>query len=187
MDNSYGYKSEYLYKAIEDTGETIRFLDTKAGAVFAGISICLTLLQISSGSIQNLYIAMQKNTILFGVLAFLFLTYSILVILSLFYSFKTIKPKDSIIIQTDNYTFYQLWYIGNKAEYKNQAAISEYYEKLRNMSKKDCTLSILAELLKLSYIRNLKLKNSNLSIMFFVWSLIPLGMIYICMLLTCFK
>lgn len=186
MNNSYGYKSEYLYKAIEDTTNTIRFLDTKVGAVFVGISICLTLIQISLGSIQNLYNSMKQNTIVGGFLIFMFVLYSILVILSLFYSFKTIRPKGYVNIQTENCTFNQLWYIGNEVVNKNQVFLLEYYDRLKNMSRKDCTLSILAELLKLSSIRNIKLQNSNLSIMFFIWSLIPLGVIYICMLLICF-
>jgi len=186
MDKGYSYKSEYLYKAIEDTTNTIRFLDTKVGAVFIGISICLTLIQLSTSSISRLYGMFKNNTFSQGLFIALFVSYAILVVLSIIYCFKTIKARSNINIQTGDYKYNQLWYINTSLQKDSTIFLGDYFDKLEKMSKKDCILSILSELLKLSTIRTVKLRNLNLSIMFFMWSMFPLFIIYTLMLLLQF-
>ncbi len=184
MNNSFSYKSEFLYKAIDDTTNTIRFLDTKAGAVFVGISICLSIIQATANTLLSVFVSFRQVFIIHTLMIILFICYIFCAILSLFFGFKALKPANKEIQtnNTTNFNYTKLWYIPDN---KN-ISLSEYYNRLKPMSRKDCLMTISHELLKLSVIRNVKLKNSNLSISFFIWSLLPLGFIYLIMFVKIF-
>lgn len=186
MNDNFSYKSEFIYKAIEDATNTIRFLDTKVGAVFVGISICLTIIQATANSLQSIFMSFKQIASIHIFLIVLFLCYISFAILSLIFGFKALKPaiKEIHTIDTTNCNYTKLWYINDSKN--NSLSLSEYYKSLKLMSRKECFQSILYELLKLSTIRNVKLKNSNLSIMFFIWSLLPLIIVYIIIFIKTF-
>jgi hypothetical protein len=176
------YKSEYLYNAIDDANNTIRFLDTKIGAVFVGISLCITLLQLSAIPIQNLYVSLSKSIFLHVLFVFICISYSACLVLSVTYGFLTIKPQRTPKIQAEGKELVELWYISTLEKGKD-IPLLKYFHALKFLTEEGCILSILSELLKLSYIRNLKFKSSNLCFLFFIYSLVPLGLLFLCIIL----
>jgi hypothetical protein len=169
---------------MDDAANTVRFLDTKAGAVFVGISISISVLQLSAEKIQEVIRSIQGISKFFQFGVVLIICYVLMVCLSLVYCFKTIKPKYLARIDMGQYDYKELWYIkfGNLNE--KQIVLNDYYSTFKYMTKKDCILSLVHEHLKLSYIREQKTKNLNKSIFCFVFSLIVLGLfcVYISMI-----
>lgn len=185
MDNS--YKFEYLYKAIEDAQNTIRFTDTKAAAIlaFCGIFVA-TMTSIGNFMLNAIN---ETITILLLVTYMLGAAFYILIFTAVFIAFKSINPMSSQVSHINNSlstkTPFYLWKVTPKMKFvdlfierntsKLDYSTEEYLQKLSDESAEyELLKSLIIELHKVSYIREKKIFRVNRSIMYFKTSLVIL-------------
>jgi len=191
-------KLDYLYKAIDDTQQTIRFLDTKAAATqIVGIFLAAYLTKIGGQVLDNIN---QPLTvwILFALLLGGF--FYLLLISSIIISFKAINPMSSphehIVNESptiESKVDYFLFKLSPKPNIANlffersktklDHNVSTYYSALMDseVGEKELLESLVVEFHKLSYIRAMKMYRIARAILLLKWSiltLIPLGIIY---------
>lgn len=182
-DNLFEYRKDFIYKAIEDTTNTIRFLDTKVGAVFLVISVVLASLVGLKDSISESFIYFKDYIIHFFIFVVAISLFSFKIIISIYYGFIAIYSKDNPKEHIDtteikNKNMLSLWYllVDNKTKMVNPS-MKIYLNNIKSLNKNDLIEQIAIEHFKLSYIRHFKLENSNKCIKFFRLALIPLILI----------
>lgn len=188
-------KHEVLYKAIEDTQNTIRFTDTKAGAIFVlgGIVIAFvaTLFKDLISFYKELLIVFPNNQ--FDVLIQIVLLSAFLVGMGFIYlsinlSIRAIAPKSgengsiNVDIQerispifylkdiTPAPNFFNL-FNDKKGAFKLETKFTEIKQDLTELDETKLINSLIVELQKLSAIRELKLQRVRQSFRFFMWGI----------------
>lgn len=165
---------EFIYKAIEDTTNTIRALDSKISYIFAAIGLIFALLGVVFERVLEVYNVFKSVSWKSGILLSLLIIYAITTILSVWFGYKTLNPKDNPEKHVDctGVSPNKLWYLVNNKEGKISILLKDYYEKIKTLPINDLILSSSFELMKSSYIRNSKLQNSRRSIFSFILSIL---------------
>lgn len=167
-------RMEFIYKAIEDTTNTIRALDTKINYIFVAIGLVFALMGVVFQKILDVYACYIAMPWISGALLFLLIIYAVMTIRSFWFGYKTLSPKNNPEEHVDcsNVSPNKLWYLVNNEDGKISISLKNYYEKIKTLSTDDLLLSSSFELMKSSYIRNIKLQNSKKSIFSFVISIV---------------
>ena len=176
MDNI-ELRIQYLYNAINDTQETIKFTDTKSGVVIVLESAILTaFITISNDYMKFLahFKGINKSILIFATLIF-----GIELFISIFLSIISINPKNNPsnhIISGNKKTDLKYYLAGITPKMRlkdyiyefpdSKLAISvDYFQNIvTKATHEDITLSLINEFLKLSYIKEKKIKRTQCSI-----------------------
>lgn len=175
-------KKEFIYNAIDDNENTIRFLDTKVGGVYVVIGLIIAFLGGINESIYNTLVYFKSDLIDFIIIITSILGYAILTTISVIYGFFTIKSINNPlkhIDSTDVNCEESLWHLSVNKNGNIAQSLKDYIRKINELNYQDLLQQISCELMKISYIRNEKLNKSNLCIKYFISSLIPLCIILI--------
>jgi hypothetical protein len=190
-EDGFEYKKELVYKAIEDTTNTIRFLDTKIAAVFVFMGLIFAFIASIGGNIYSAIINLKHlNVIYDGTLVILAL-YILLTLISVIYGFLAVNaidnPTDHVKTNSkEGKDIPAVWYLCTNKELNCKTkrttdmvttSIEDYTQKIKTITQNQLIETISLEHLKVSYIREMKLKRTNKSIEFFMTSLIPLSVI----------
>ncbi|MCQ1529517.1 DUF3307 domain-containing protein [Lutispora saccharofermentans] len=179
MDQSekkYSEKYSFLYSAINDTQEIIRFTDTKSGAV---IVVVMGLIAGVVTLIDKYYTSLKQLTILPEMIAILGVSYFLVCLfISLILSLRSINPandpnhhidigdwlnKPKIKYYLCGMTPTMRWedYLWELEDLKFSISASEYYKIMEESENTDILKALIMELLKLSYIREKKMQRTK--------------------------
>jgi hypothetical protein len=166
-------KIEFLYAAITDAQELIRFIDTKTGIVVGFIGAFVVGL---FSCVANIVLYVCSFSIVFWILLGLLLA---VFVLSIWMILKIIKPvnnpKDNIYLDPTinmplkfyipSNKYFNLFYpFLNLKRFKLSEDLKNYIETLNNISDNDIVSILAYELFKVSYIRNIKNDRFNVLI-----------------------
>lgn len=188
MENEQHSKSrlDFLYKAIDDAQQIIRFTDAKAGAVIGFWTLLITLSFRSYSDFYLIFSSLDSSVDKWIVLLFVFIL-SYFFCSSLLMAYLTlvpkINPKEHIKSGSINIKeMFFLWettpaisgkYLySHQDELKLKVSIEDYHKIFSSFNSSDLEDSLIMELLKVSFIRNLKLTRTNAAITSVVNSLI---------------
>lgn len=181
QEQSIKNKLDFLYKAIDDAQNAIRFTDTKAGAIMAFWAVLITgVINTRSEWYKWLFgiTVWYDRVIAFGLIALLILFW----ILSIWLVFVAVNPKTApnLHVDRDGVEVTGLFFLhGFKPEQptyeqlylddtglKLSMTTNEYVQKIGDLSDKKIRDELIFELQKVSYIRNIKIKRVNTSLTF---------------------
>jgi hypothetical protein len=167
-------KKEFIFKAIEDVQETIRFLDSKAGVIVIFLSsIFIFLITKLTDQSTVEFLLSYKNMVPMGYYKFLeviaiiiFIKLLFLILLTLRIIYPNSSPEKNIDL--DFYTPKRIFFLYklNKKKYI-VPTIHEYFSIFHQMDNEDFYKELIFELQKVSYIRHNKSKGLNLVIILF--------------------
>lgn len=163
-------RKEFLYSAICDATETIRFLDAKIAAIYVAIGISVTLVVKYSDVVYEVYKLYKEVPFHSCVIALSVICYFIATVISVWYGFRTIEAKHNPKV-CQNITK-NLWFILSEDNTPN-IQLNDYYESINNMNCKELLGNLSQELMKVSIIRNNKIYNINRSLICYKCSFIP--------------
>lgn len=174
--DNYSEKYNFIYNAINDAQETIRFTDTKSGAV---IVVVMGLIAGVVTLIDKYYILLKQLTVLPKVIAIVGVVYfSICLFISLILSLRSINPANNPNDHIDlgdwsdkpDIRYYlsglipsMRWedYLWELKDLKFGVNASEYYKSIDESKNSDLLKSLTLELLKLSYIKEKKMQRTK--------------------------
>lgn len=178
-------KINFLYKAIEDCQQTIRFVDTKAGIIFLLFGIYVSMIGTGLPDFAKYFFRMGLYLeIFFSICLFLFFCLIVLILIAIItLIFPRSNPSEHIDISGYHYKgiFYisdmdNICFIDNLKDRKNikiQTSVEGYIEKLNKiLDFKNLEKELICELLKVSYIRELKIRRMQNTKWFIAVSLI---------------
>lgn len=163
---------EFIYKAIEDATNTIRALDTKINYIFVAIGLVFALMGVVFQRVLDVYDLYKSVPWISGTLLLLLTIYAFTTVISVWFGYKTLSPKNNPEEHVDcsDVSPNKLWYLVNNKKGIISISLKDYSEKIRTLPINDLILSSSFELMKSSYIRNIKLQNSKKSIFSFIVS-----------------
>lgn len=111
MDNE--KRLEFIYKAIEDTTNTIRALDTKINYIFVAIGVVFALMGVVFQRVLDVYDLYKSVPWMSGTLLLLLIIYALATIISVWFGYKTLSPKDNPEEHVDfsDVSPSKLWYL----------------------------------------------------------------------------
>lgn len=179
------YRKELIYKAIEDATNTIRFLDTKVASLFVVIGLTAAFLTGVKDHIYKSFKFYETTNYNHWILILSIMFGLLFTTISICFGFLSIISIDNPInhVKVNNGIRNPLWYVWTKkvvnpvTKKKNVevvVSLDDYVNNISTTKKTELIKVISFELLKLSYIRDTKLKRSNNAIKLFMYSLIPL-------------
>lgn len=179
---------EFIYKAMEDTTNTIRALDAKINYIFVAIGLVFALMGIVFQKVLDVYNFYKSVPWISGTLLLLLATYAFTTIISVWFGYKTLIPKNKPEEHLDcsHVSPNKLWYLVNNKSDILSIPLKDYYDKITTLSINDLILSSSFELMKSSYIRNIKLQNSKKSIFSFIISIFAFTAVIIILFLHYF-
>ncbi len=174
------YKEAFLYKALDDGQNTIRFTDTKAAVVIAFWTFFISTL-ISMRGIWFDYIVNLANWTELIFIIFLILLMIVYLIRSVILAYTALVPRSNpgAHIMSEDVQAKGLFYLYGynlpvplepKYLYKNHEDLKlgkktkEYIEEFKEITEEEVNTEIILELQKISFIRNLKIDRVNESI-----------------------
>lgn len=178
--NENSFKIEFLYKALEDAQNTIRFTDTKAGLVLVGLTIIATFMGDFCSTLIDLMIIPLNFLILCKITAAVIAIVSF--IISAFIIFKAINPlsspTDHVILENYSVSIpFYLFSISPKMGWKDSLieldkskldySVKDLCNLYNSATEDDIIGSLTYELTKVSYIREKKIFRVNKAISFF--------------------
>ncbi|MDD4594833.1 MAG: hypothetical protein PHY33_06955 [Methanobacteriaceae archaeon] len=171
--SEYNNKLDLIYKAMDDATNTIRFIDTKVASVFVilgilialFISICENVLTVYSDIILPAYSDLLKLSIII---------YLISTIISVYYGFKTLDASNNPnkYINNDCYKGKNLWYLDSNSDSKMRISVMDYIIEIDKLNETDLIQLVSVEFMKVSVIRNIKIKNINIALFWMKMSMI---------------
>ncbi|KQX67245.1 MULTISPECIES: DUF3307 domain-containing protein [unclassified Paenibacillus] len=171
----YKHKMDFIQKAIDDTQNTIRFTDAKAGAVIGFWGIIATIIIKMSDSLKDIASPLTLTTHSFIILP-LFILMLFFLIKSVALAYLVIVPKTNPAkhIDMDNSNSQELYFISSLSkslagrslyrlteEIKLKHSTSSYHEKMSKLSHEDLMQELIIELQKVSFIRTIKMERVN--------------------------
>lgn len=174
--DNYSEQYNFIYNAINDAQETIRFTDTKSGAV---IVVVMGLIAGVVTLIDKYYTLLNQLAVLPKVIAILGVIYfSLCIFISLILSLRSINPANNPNDHIDlgdwpnspNIKYYlsgltpsMRWedYLWELKDLKFSISASEYYKNIEGSKDPDLLKSLTLELLKLSYIKEKKMQRTK--------------------------
>ena len=168
-------KLNFAYGSIQDIQETIRFLDTKAGAIIILITAITTAIIAIMDSFILFFINQTvtcKNILLSGCILFAIFMY-----ITLYLSIKAIHPRNNpnehVIIGDDKNELILSYfvsgfsskmrvsdYIKERKDLKSRISVTEHYRAILESTPEQILLTLSYEIIKLSYIRDKKNKRT---------------------------
>lgn len=179
-------KKELVYKSLEDTTNTIRFIDTKVAALFVAIGVFITILSTLSSKIYDIYKSYKDIPFHSFFIALIIIGIIISIIIAIYYGFKTLGAQNSPLnyVNLNGRSIKNLWHLVTGSDNKITKPLSEYITEINDLSEDDYLEIITVELMKTSGIRNEKIKSVNKS---FLWFKISLSMFVIIVIyILCF-
>ena len=179
-------KKELVYKSLEDTTNTIRFIDTKVAALFVAIGVFITIVSNLSSKIYDIYKSYKDIPFHSFFIALIIIGIIISIIIAIYYGFKTLCAQNSPLnyVNLNGISFKSLWHLVTGSDNKITKPLSEYITEVNDLSEDDYLEIITVELMKTSGIRNEKIKSVNKS---FLWFKISLSMFVIIVIyILCF-
>lgn len=179
---------DFLYKAIDDTQQTIRFTDAKAGAVVGFWTLFLTLTLRNYESVYSLLISHTLLIEKLLIIAFL-LVLGYFFCNSLLMAYLTLVPKinPKAHINSEDFSVDDLFFLwetnqpivgkylySSLDDLKMKISAKEYRDKFLEFDSSKIEQSLIVELLKVSFIRNLKLTRTNVAITSVINSLLTI-------------
>ncbi|MEY7999427.1 hypothetical protein AB8U03_04305 [Clostridium sp. Mt-5] len=163
----------FVYKAIDDTCNTIRALDVKIYYIFVTMGLVFGLIGVTFDKILQFYNQYKYIPIIDGSLLLLIIVYGTMTARAIWYGYRTLAPENNPLEHIDygDIKPNQLWYLTNNEKGKISIPLDEYYKKISCLGINDLLLSASFELMKLSFMRNTKLNYVNKSIFNFMVSL----------------
>lgn len=176
LQDNYSEQYNFIYSAINDAQETIRFTDTKSGAV---IVVVMGLIAGVVTLIDKYYTLLNQLTVLPKVIAIVGIIYfSVCLFISLILSLRSINPannpnehidlgdwsdKPNIKYYLSGLTSSMRWedYLWELKDLKFSISASEYYKNIEGSRNPDLLKSLTLELLKLSYIKEKKMQRTR--------------------------
>jgi len=174
------YIREFIALAYSDATELTRNLDAKAGAVFL---LHGAMLSIVLATRENLLYAITKIfdfSLCCGILFVgLLIATFVLVLTSTVYLMYVIKPRRKLSAAVENELANdkrQMWYMPNSDKDKNKIRtnLENYYNNLISQDEDDIIKIEAYELLKVSFVRNKKMKSFYKAFACFMWSLLTM-------------
>lgn len=190
--NDYKNKLDFLYKAIDDAQNTIRFTDTKAGAVIAFWTLVLNVIIRTKD--DWLYIfgeISQTEKFLIFIFIFVMLFYFSR---SIWLAYMTLVPRLNAKkhIVTNDFNTQELFFISETnyeikgkylySNYENlqlKESAKEYHDKILNLDNVGIEKELIIELQKISFIRNIKLARTSASITSVIYFLITIMLLFV--------
>ncbi|MFS0882205.1 DUF3307 domain-containing protein [Metabacillus niabensis] len=185
-------KLDFLYKAIDDAQNTIRFTDTKAGAVIAFWTLVLNVLIRTKDDWINLFGELSSNEkILIIIFIFLMLFYFLR---SIWLSYMTLVPKlnprkhidindfhaqDLFFISETHPEIKGKYLYGNYENLKLKNSAKDYHDKISKLDNNDIEKELVFELQKISFIRNIKISRTSTAITSVIYFLITIMLMFI--------
>jgi len=179
-------KKELVYKSLEDTTNTIRFIDTKVAALFVAIGVFITIVSNLSSKIYDIYKSYKDIPFHSFFIALIIIGIIISIIIAIYYGFKTLGAQNSPLnyVNLNGRSIKNLWHLVTGSDNKITKPLSEYITEVNDLSEDDYLEIITVELMKTSGIRNEKIKSVNKS---FLWFKISLSMFVIIVIyILCF-
>ncbi|MBM7866469.1 hypothetical protein GTO89_06795 [Heliobacterium gestii] len=192
-------KKELLYKAIDDNQNTIRFNDTKAGAVLVLVGIVFTFVTRTGDKYYDFLCLTKSYIFLHELIMLISMVALCCFVSSIWLAFTAISPKSgpiNSIINDVSYTS-DVFYISKispsvnlinvfhdkEGYFKLDKSSKRVLETIQDLKETDLLKVLIIELLKLSYIRELKIQRVTRSILFLKAGLIILlGVTLVCFL-----
>lgn len=167
-DEFQNIKLSFLYKAIEDAQQTVKFTDTKTTVVFLFFGIFVSMIGTGLPNFAKYYWHMPETLqMIFATTIIIFL---ICIGVSLVLAIRVIVPRSNpaghIIMQAKPKELFYLWKMNSGwqdgfADRKGlhlKTSFEDYYEKYGEIKEtSDIENELIYELLKVSYIRELKI------------------------------
>jgi len=170
-------KCDLIYRAMDDASNTIKFIDTKAASAFVVLGILITL--FISLCEKILFVYKNLNTpVHSSIIGLSILIYLASTIISIYYGFKTINATNNPnkYIDNDFYKGKNLWYLGNDCDNKIEISVKDYLNEINNINEENILGMISVEFMKVSAIRNIKIKSINQT---FFWMKISMISVFI--------
>ncbi|KJE98276.1 hypothetical protein, variant [Capsaspora owczarzaki ATCC 30864] len=151
---------DFLKTAIEDTQETIRFLDTKAGMIVAFESVLLSGALFEAGGMEVLQALLNRGYSGFiGAMLFGLLLFSAMIVYHVQLTLRAIFPAENPSKHVDNGGLeppntFLLWRMDKNG--MMQPSLPTYLAQVTAMDEDDVATELSSQLLKLSYIRKRK-------------------------------
>lgn len=182
-------KLNFLYKAIEDAQQAIRFIDTKASILFLFFGIFVSMIGTGLPTYAKYYWHMPRSLqqlfVVMIVIFLFFVTVSIVLAIKVIFPrsnpsqhIKTASmPKEIFYIYKLNSDWKDCFIDRNKTML--QTSFEDYFAKYKEMKDEfDIEKELIHELLKVSYIRELKIMRLRKAVMF------GIGAIFISLILV---
>ncbi|MBM7872024.1 hypothetical protein JOC70_003572 [Clostridium pascui] len=165
---SFDEKKEFIYKALDDATNTLRFIDTKVAAIFVVIGIYFTILSSLSDKIYQiykLYSGVPFQSVIIGVITCITV---VAAAISVYYGFRTLHAKHNPMnyVSLEGEGCKELWYLVNGNDGKITISLRSYQNDINSITEEEFLKIITLELMKVSGIRNIKILNSNKSMKF---------------------
>jgi hypothetical protein len=175
-------KINFLYKAIDDAQQTVKFTDTKTTMIFIFFGIYVSMIGTGLPDFAKYYWHMPESLqIIFIVTISVFL---ICIGCSLVLAIRVIVPRSNpashIIMQAKPKEIYYVWKMNSgwqdgfadRNRLHLQTSFEDYYEKFNEIKdESEIEKELIYELLKISYIRELKIMRLKYMIR---WAIIAL-------------
>lgn len=172
------YHKEFVQSAIDNATQMITLVDAKVGVLIALYGLIIAGIIEVRGEIANSLISTYENcmclfVVLVSVISVSFLFLCVSIIFAIKTVMPTINPSENIIHR--NFADKQMWYVllssdKNHLEY----SLDDYHRKLLMKNEQFCIKCLEYEMLKLSYIRNVKNNSFKISFKCFSCFLISL-------------
>jgi len=178
--------NSFIFSAIADVAETIRFTDAKVGVTFALYGLIINALVIARENIHEAIKMIFDFSLCYGIIYLLLIIFTFICIaISVFYLVFTITPRKSIEEYLTNGMSEpqkQMWLVKlnkhesilnilnrlrNKNKYPLNITLDDYYENIVKQDENSLIKGEALELLKLSFIRNKKIDCFNNGLLWF--------------------
>lgn len=192
-------KLNFLYNAIQDTQETIRFTDAKSGTIFVLGTAFITAIVTLVDKYINLFnnqIGISRWILIIGALLF-----GVCLFVSLYLSLKSINPSNNPNEHIEfgdvdcevkvNYYLTGLNpsmrfrdYICECKDSKFSTSVEQYFNSISKVGFEDLLLSLTYEFIKLSYIKEKKYKRTQCALKWLVACLLTAGLTAVAFILS---
>lgn len=185
------YKLEFLYKAFDDTSNTIRFADTKAGFVIAFWTLVLNALIRTKGDVQKFWVNIGDKSE--QILLLLFIVVMIIFCLrSVWLSYLTLVPRISpkTQINTEGFDVQGLFFqtknafkidgnylYGNTENIVVKESAKSFHERISKLDNESIEKELVFELQKITLIRTLKTDRVGSAISFVIYFLMTTALL----------
>lgn len=172
------YHKEFVQSAIDNATQMITLVDAKIGALIALYSLIIAgIIEVREEIANSLILTYNDCRCIFIVLVFM-ITISVIILgISIIFAIKTvmptINPSENVVHR--EFADKQMWYVMLSDDKKHlEYSLDDYSRKLLMKNEQFCLKCLEYELLKLSYIRNVKNNSFRVSFKFFSFFLICL-------------
>ena len=192
-------KLNFLYNAIQDTQETIKFTDTKSGTIFVLGTAFITAIVTLVDKYINLFnnqIGISKWILIIGSILF-----GVCLFVSLYLSLKSINPSNNPNEHIEfgdvdyevNVNYYLTGlnpsmrfrdYIWECKDSKFSTSVEQYFNSISKVGPEGLLLSLTYEFIKLSYIKEKKYKRTQCALKWLVACLFTAGFTAIAFILS---